>query len=387
MRLSKKIFIFSASALVLVIFFGGIYFLLFKPESQPENQTGDITEKIKDSVLENIPLAKPPVEEIISAITDKAIHSPVLSPDGQSIKYYAKDTGKVFELDILSEKNKLVSDTDLPGLLQVSWSPDATKVLSEFSGPENRSVFSLYDYTQKKAARLNGNIDAATWQSNNKIIYKYFDPTTKKGSINVADPDGSNWTKITDISTANLSIAPIPMTGLISFWNKADSSTATLLQSTSILSGEKKDLIKGVFGADFLWSPDGNLILESSVDKKGGSKLDLGIVNNLGKEYKSLGIPTLISKCAWSRNSKFVYYALPTSIPDGAVMPNDYMNNKFNTSDTFWKINIETGEKTRLVELDKIKAGYDAASLFLNADESLLFFINRSDGKLYKIIL
>ena len=386
MRLSKKIFIFSASALVLVVFFGGIYFLLFKQEGQPKNPTEDISEKIKDSVLDNIPLAQPPVEETISAVSNEAVHSPILSPDGQTIKYYAKTTGKVFELDILSGKNKIVSDTNLPNLLGVLWSPDTNKVLSEFSGA-TRSNFSFYDYTQKKSSALNANIDAAAWQNNNKIIYKYFDSNTKKGSLNIADPDGSNWAKITDISTANLSITPIPMSGLVSFWNKADAFTETQLQSTSILSGEKKDLIKGIFGADFLWSPDGKMILESNVDKKGGSRMNLGIANNLGKEYKSLGIPTLISKCAWSRNNKFVYYALPTSVPDGAVMPNDYVNNKFNTSDTFWKINIETGEKTRLVELDKIKAAYDASSLFLNADESLLFFINKLDEKLYKIIL
>jgi hypothetical protein len=68
-------------------------------------------------------------------------------------------------------------------------------------------------------------------------------------------------------------------------------------------------------------------------------------------------------------------------------MPNDYYSNKFQTADTFWKVNVLTGEKTRLIDLNKISAKIDAKNIFLNPDESLLFFVNRIDGKLYQISL
>jgi hypothetical protein len=68
-------------------------------------------------------------------------------------------------------------------------------------------------------------------------------------------------------------------------------------------------------------------------------------------------------------------------------MPNDYDQEKFHTADTFWKIDTLTGEKSRIVDLNKIISSYDATDLFFNTDESILFFTNRLDGKLYRIML
>ena len=331
--------------------------------------------------------AQIPEEQKIEVLSDEAIISPTLTPDGQFIRYYSKSTGQAYELDFFTLKKKVISSTELSGLINISWSPDTSKVLSEFSGGANGTKFSLYDYSQKKGTSLSENISAVSWQNNGKMLYVYFDAARKSGSLNIANPDGSDWHKITDISAKNLTVAPIPMSGLISFWNKPDAFSETILQSVSPLNMEKKVLIKGFFGVDYLWSPNGSILLESSVDKKGGSKMQLGITNSSGGEYKNLSIPTLVSKCTWSKDSKFIYYAQPNSIPENSVMPNDYMENKFNTSDTFWKINLETGEKSRLINLDELQTKYDATSLFLNSSESLLFFINKVDGKLYKLTL
>ncbi|MDP1619633.1 MAG: hypothetical protein Q8M12_01395, partial [bacterium] len=258
---------------------------------------------------------------------------------------------------------------------------------SEFSTATGRSKFFLYDYAQNKGTQLKDNLDTVVWQNNEKIFYKYFDAKTQTRTLNFANPDGSSWQKITDLAMKDLLIAPIPRTSLVSFWNKPDAFTETLMQSSPVLGGERKNIVKGKYGADYLWSQDGNSLLVGSVDAKGGSKLQLGVTNSLGGEYRNLGIPTLVSKCTWSKNNKAIYYALPGAIPTEAILPNDYLTDKFRTNDTFWKIDVATGEKSRLVDLENITAAYDAADLFLDPDESLLFFTNKIDGKLYKITL
>jgi hypothetical protein len=153
------------------------------------------------------------------------------------------------------------------------------------------------------------------------------------------------------------------------------------------LEGEPQLLFNGKFGADYLWNPDGNYLLVSHTDKKDGAKMSLALLNSQGKDYKELNIPTFVSKCVWSKDNKTIFYALPGAIPETAVMPDDYLSGKVKTTDTFWKINIPTGEKTRLLELDQIKNQLDASNLFLNANESFLFFVNRLDNKLYKLAL
>jgi hypothetical protein len=154
-----------------------------------------------------------------------------------------------------------------------------------------------------------------------------------------------------------------------------------------LLFGERKAIFRGKFGADYLWNKDGSLVLVSNVDTRAGSKMQLAVMNYNGGEYRNLDAPTFVSKCVWSRDGKTVYYSLPGNIPSGAILPNEYDEGKFQTADTFWKIDITDGKKTRIVEAVDIKGSYDATDLFLNSDESFLFFTNKTDGKIYRIML
>lgn len=380
MFFSKKIFIISSSVLAIVLLFWGIYNFSFK---KPAEETP--VPAASTSATEKTASIKK--EEVIQQITDEAVLAPILSNDDASIKYYSKSTGKVYRVNLLDLSKKIISDNNLIGLLDVFWSPDQTKVISKFSGGSGYPKYSFYDYSTQSGSKLSENIGTAVWQNNNKIFYTYFDRKTKEKSINISDPNGELYKKIINFTPDSIVIAPIPKSSFISFWNKPDSFTESTMQSTSVLGGEIKTLSAKIFGADYLWNNDGTMFLRSNVDQKGGHTMELGASNSLGGEYKNLGIPTFVSKCAWSKNNDYIFYALPGAISEKSVLPNDYNNNLFTTNDTFWKVNIKTGEKERLVSLENLTNAYDASDLFLDSDESHLFFINKIDGKLYKITL
>ena len=76
---------------------------------------------------------------------------------------------------------------------------------------------------------------------------------------------------------------------------------------------------------------------------------------------------------------------MPGDIPDSAILPNDWQEGKVTTSDTFWKIDITSGKKERLVDPEKIGSSYDVLNPFLSPDEKSLFFVSKSDGKLHKL--
>lgn len=376
MSILKKIFIISSSLLLVILFFGGIYFFVFKKDTPPSPQTQNATTNIKKN------------NSVITAVSDGPVLAPTITADGDNVKYYSKNDGRVFQSDFDGNNKKTLSDKTLTGLQSVIWSPDKTKVITRTKFLSGYFQFNFYDYKTSSGGPLSGNIDTVIWQSNSKIIYKYFDSVAKQGSLNIADFNGKNWTKLTPLNTKYISMAPIPGSGLISIWNAPDAFTETILGSASILGGETRILFSGNFGTDYLWSNDGNYVLSSSSDKKGGSKISLTLLTSQGKNHKiTLDIPTFVSKCIWSRDNKTIYYALPGSIPENSILPNDYISGKINTTDTFWRVNLETGEKTRLVDLDKINNQFDVTDLFLNSNESFLFFINRLDNKLYKISL
>jgi hypothetical protein len=377
MSLSKKIFITSSILFAIMLIFLGVYNLSFKkdtPQAQPADNPA-------------APASPPQVETAkITPVSDEAVLSPILDAATSKIKYYSKLTGKVYSIDLDGTNKKTVSDKNLPGLTDVLWSPDGSKVITKFSQDTGNKFF-YYDYATNVGVQLKDNLDTIIWQSNSKIFYKYYDPKSSERTLNIADPNGSNWVKIADLNYKNVSIAPIPRTSLVSFWNSPDASDETDFESSSVLGGASTPILKGYFGADYLWNSSGSTVLASHADQKNGSQIQLALMNDRGGEFKNLDIATFISKSIWSKDNKTIYYALPGSLPSNSILPNDYLANKFNTADSFWKINTLTGEKTRIVDAAKSISGIDATNLFLNADESMLFFVNRLDGKLYRVNL
>ena len=91
---------------------------------------------------------------------------------------------------------------------------------------------------------------------------------------------------------------------------------------------------------------------------------------------------TITDKCAWAKDSVVLYCAVPTSWSDAALLPDDYYKNALTTMDNLWSVNTETGEKNILFQ----NIG-DINNLDTNADDSVLIFISRDTGFLYRLKL
>ncbi|MDO9231227.1 MAG: hypothetical protein Q7U36_01950 [bacterium] len=379
----KKIFFFSLFILFLSLLFWGIYTLSFKKTELPKKTIIPLNNSASPdlSKITAVSSAK------ISLASDEPVISPTLSNTGDKIWYFGA-SGELKETDLVGSVSKKLTEKKIISLISGFWSPDKSKILLKTNKDSIESYFLLFDVKNDQLTMLNKSITEISWQAvSSKIIYKYLDSANKKSSLNVSDADGKNWKKILDLTHNKISFAQIPRSGLISFWNNGDAYYPTAFQTVSLLGEDTKSLYKDSFGADYLWDNSGSHVLVSQTDVKGGTKIQLGVMNYNGGEYKNLGLPTFVSKCVWSKDNKTVFCALPGNIPDNSILPNDYKTGKFTTADTFWKIDTATGEKSRLVETSDISGTFDASDFFLNTDESLLFFVNKIDKKLYKIIL
>lgn len=384
MSLIKKIFFLSLVFLGLSLLLWGVYKLSFnQPETKQEKETsfkkGDASLKEKEKLIK-INKAK------ISAIVNEPVLNPVISHDGLSINYFSLREHKFYQVNLDGSNKKALFAQEFPHLTQIFWSPDKLKVILKLQN--SSSPLAYLNFQMQTLTSINKVIDNITWNAlSNKIYYKFYNTKNKERSLNIANPDASHWNKLADLEYRKISLAQVPKTGLVSFWNSGDAYQQTKLQTVSVLGEEPQTIFQNTFGTDYLWSPSGNKILLSHTNVKGGHKIGLAVMNANGGEYTNLDIPTFISKCAWSRNEQFIYYTLPGGMDDNVVLPNDYKLKKINTGDTFWKVNLKTGKKTRLLELNDIQQKYDASQLFLNQNESLLFFVNYIDQKLYKINL
>lgn len=376
----KKLFIISAVLLGITLFFLGVYNFAFKKETSVSSEVPIDVSSLETAKEE---FEKKKNEKII-AISDRKVIGAVLDKKNEEIKYYDAQNGTAWSINEGGKGEKQLSQTKVPGIKNISWSADKNKVLTTIE-KNGMTFFYEYDYLTNKGVQLKEGLDTAIWDNTGaKIFYKYYNSSDKKRSLNIANPNGSEWQKIADIEFRNITISPVPFSSLVSFWNSPSANEESKLQITGITGGEVKTILSGKFGADYLWSPDGSKVLVSSVQGNNSSKTSLGVATIEGA-YVDLNIPTFVSKSVWSIDNKTLYYALPGGIPDGSVMPNAYQENKFNTEDTFWKVDMSTGEKKRVVDTAGIAEKYDSSNLFLSSTEDALFFINKIDQRLYKL--
>ncbi|MDO8529732.1 MAG: hypothetical protein Q7S18_03625 [bacterium] len=387
MSIAKKIFIISSVLLASVLFFLGIYNISFKEKTPAPAVAVTPNAKTETSIPEKTggALGTKNKEKIYS-LTNEAIIAPTFLEEEGKIEYYSRSNGSVYKILPSGDEETLIDNNNFTGLENILWSSDKKKVISRFNNG-GKIEYSVYDYKTKKVSKLPSGASDVVWNNlGDGILYKYTDLKGKK-TLNSANSDGGNWKKIADISSNNTSITPIPQSSFVSFWNSPDALEETSMNLVSSLGGETKKTFSGKYGADYLWSPDGTKSLVSFVDAKGGSNISLATINSNGGELQALNVPTFASKCVWSKDNKIVYYALPGFSSSNYVLPNDYQNKTISSTDTFWKIDITSGKTERIVDTQEIKAAYDATNLFLSPSEDILFFINRTDGKLYGINL
>ena len=377
----KKVFIISAILLLVASVFFGIYFFAFREktdESLFDRQSPSITSETSQA-----PAAQAGSGSI-SVLIEKPIIAPVLTGGGNRIRYFDKATGNIEEADLFGTNRQKLVENDTADIGTVRWSPDQTKALVQSSAD---GTYFVYDVVARSKRPFRSGVDDAVWAGvANRVLYKYFDEATKTRSLNIADDSGENWKELAKIPWRDAKFAPIPQSSLAALWNAPDAFTESSLLTTSMVSGgQPQKIFSGSFGGDFLFSPNGNIILVSVSDAQGGKKVSLATTNASGGSFNNLLIPTIIEKALWAPDNTTIYYALPGEIPEGSVMPNAYRNGAFQSSDTFWKVNIASGKKERLIPLDKIPQKYDAVNLLLPPIENALLFLNRVDGQLYRL--
>lgn len=386
----KKIFIISSVLLAVVLIFLGIYNFAFRDTAAPTTppakaDTADTAKKPADTAPAD-DVAAPATDnadqktarrnEVIISVSQGPVVAPTVDRDKNVIRFYRPD-GTVGEVSIDGGSEKSFADKELTGFAFAVWAPDAQRVLTKFVDRAGARFYS-FDHRTARGNQLKGGIDRVAWTApGDQILYTYFDQFTRRTSLNVAKPDGSGWRMLADDVAKGSRFVHVPQSSRVAYWRAPNRDEEGRLSVVSLVDAvpRPKVIMSRHYNADYLFSPDGERILVSSTQKKGdgdGNRV-LGVANANGGEYQNLQIPTNVQKCVWASNSRVVYCAFPTG-----------------ERDTFWKIDVTTNKKDRIVDLDNVvtaTARYQAFDLFLSPDGTSLFFVNRLDSRLYRIAL
>jgi hypothetical protein len=376
--MTKKIFLISALLLGLAIFLWIVYAFFF---SKPKEEEKEIP------ITPPIETKNPQVSLAIKAFTDIPLLSPQFSTSRNALLGYHKDTASLYSIDREIQKKTVLMDTNLVNPIVGIWSdnPDISILKTQ---PQNGSQYFSVDATQESITPIQDNPLYLIWDSiSEKVVYIKRD-TPSETLFYTANPDGSQREHLFTLEgNTRISMASVPQSSSIAYWPQSTNRDVSPLFSIHLVSKTKKEIFAGKYGADYLYAPNGKNILVSWAPEKNSSRLALGIINEYGGSYRDLQLPTLVQKCTWNTQSTFLYCAVPTNIPQTTIMPDDYLRGKITTTDVFWKVNIENGEKERLVDLEDITQNFDATELIVTPDEQNLYFVNKIDDMIYEIEL
>lgn len=378
----KKLFFISLGIFLVTLLFLGVYNFAFKKSGN--NPVAD--QEKKDAAKQET--ERTFLEKLKSAPVEAVTATPAFGAatlDGKFLAYFYG--GKLRKVSLGGGAEEVLVE-NLPGkLLRAVWSPNRESVLALFE-TEGKERWYLVRITEKSATPLKDGLSSPSWSNlGEKIFYFYTDPVTKKTGLNTAKSDGSEWKEIGSAPFGDPRIGTIPSSVSVSFWNRPSAFDETTLYTIPITGGTSKKIFSGKYGADFLWSPSGDKVLISALSDKGGSDIRLGIANQDGGEFHTLQAPTFVSKAVWSKDGKTLYYALPLSLPSDAALPNDYLDRPIHTSDSFWRMDTETGASERIIDPTDIGGSFDSINPFLDQEEQYFFFTNRVDNRLYRIRL
>jgi hypothetical protein len=328
----------------------------------------------------------PQPEQRTKAISQEAVISPTLSSDKTQIVYYSRIDGTVWQSNFDGSNLKQISSGILDNLIDVIWAPDKGETINVFQDNLGNVSKYFYNFSTNKALPLNKYIQDINWSpESNKVAYQYHNEFTNDNNISTANPDGSGFSNILTTRMKDL-IIEWPKGSELFLRERPSGLVQSSLYSLNTLSRSFAKVILEIYGFSIKWSPDGQKLLYSKTSSN-GKNIKIFIANRNGSNEKSAKINTLAEKCVWSQDPRIIYCAIPKNITDANILPDDFYKGTFAANDEFWKIDIETSEKTKLLQGDEVSEIYDAIDLFLSPEESYLFFINKVNGLLYSIKL
>ncbi len=314
----------------------------------------------------------PPASSGPQKLLSDEIVSPVLFYKGDGISYF-NSQGQLFQLDLkVANSVATVSNkkrVDLPtkiGLSKVLWPATGNNFIAVLGSSAQRR-WSYYDGTRQFYVDLPEQITSLAWLPDaSKIVY-IWQGTNGKNSLNISNPDGSQYGKLADIFYPDTEITVSPDGKNILFYrtqNVSDKNPIVLVTSDGKIF---KTVVKDGYNLGATWSPDNKRFLFSKRDSL-TQNFTLWLGDILLDEARNLNMNSSVDKAIFSQDGRFLYVS--------ASAAGDSQNRE-----VIYKINLDTGEKIELVS----GSGINPRDLFLSINGDVLFFRNLSDSSLYYV--
>lgn len=390
----NKTAIFLGIILLFVLLAGGVYFFVLRdtgivpntntsfntdgtPITIPRDDTTDFVvdssttkEKTTLTQIHEAPVAGAIVRtqeiEVTVGSTTEAVRS-------SSVTYVDKQTGHVFSYDPEANTADRISNTTFPGIQEVNWFTDPSKVVFRYLNSDGEIETYLGELTNGSLTGSYLSVDLPSIQTFEDSLLTV--STTDRGSEGYTLKNTGRDEELS-FETPFLSIT-IPAIGdtFIAVLTKPVSSLAGALYFYE--KGVQKRILGGINGLTALPNEDGTYTLYSESTDRG---FVASLYNKENSSTRALPLSVLPEKCTWATKTT-LYCMVPEIIPP-AHYPENWYQGIISFNDSLWSINVETGVARAIAFFDET-GPFDGVDLSVDEDGEYLTFINRRDGSLW----
>ena len=310
-----------------------------------------------------------------------------------ALRYVARTNGNVYQTfadDVLEGK---LSETIIPKVYEALFGNNGEMVIMRYLKSDEQTIQTFLGALPKE--KLGGEVvgerkvEGSFLPDNISDLSLSFDTTKIFYLLNTNDITSGIILNLKD--NKKTQVFDSQFAEWLSFWPNIKMITLNTKPSGTIpgymyaIDPAKKDfrrILSNINGLTTLTSPDSKLILYSD------NNLNLGIYHTDTRDSSSIGLRTLAEKCIWNKTSADIYCAVPKSIQQG-IYPDIWYKGEMSFFDEIWKINVENGVTTKIINPIDVIGGeeIDGIKLALDNDENYLFFVNKKDSYLWKLKL
>ena len=370
---------------------------LEKTPAPTENPIDDKTEMVKEKLrkISSFPVSGATVVSK-TKVEEKGNENGEIIKEEKIVsvaRYMEKSTGHLYEMFLDTNEEVKIANTTIPGVNEALFNSDGNSVVLRYLKYDslNPSLVSIETFSGKivddegnsiKQLRgdfLSQGIEALVLSPNKNNIF-YLSNLGEEVVGLTSEVDNSNKKQIFNSQFTEW-LPQWATNEKIILTTKPSAKVSGFAYGLNIKTKSFDKILDKVFGLTTLMSPDGKKILYNN-STEGGFNLNTYLTDTNEKVVVELS--TLPEKCLWSSlQNNVVFCAVPKYIEAGDY-PDIWYQGLFSFSDDLWKLDLETGIFTVLVNpTESLGVEIDAIKLFLDKDENNLFFINKKDQSLW----
>ncbi len=308
------------------------------------------------------------------------------------IRYAVQGTSNIFDAFSDTLQATRLSDTTIPRTKEAWFAENGQSVFLRSLAADNQTITTLLGKITEPIVGGDGlpelavsempkNISDLVVSPDGKQIL-YLIPNERALSGFISDIDGKNQKKVFSSQFFGWLSQWATPTKLI-FTIKATAYATGYAYTTDLTKNDFTKVSGPITALTTLMSPDGKYLLISRNTTNGPA---LGLQSMETKQIKNLNLYGLPEKCAWAKNSTFIYCAVPNALSASNSYPDDWYQGTVNFSDSFWQIDI-TGTYGNTYLFNPLSEGAESADgirLMVDEQGQYLYYINRDTNTLWQ---